>query len=248
MAYSGGIRSAAELISPAAELISSASETHQALDTGKSANQMSADPITSTVAASVNVTFKLAEFILSIKSASKEMDTFAKLIQRIRKDRTEVCTERRRTYPVLLASPDKLGWVNDAVIDTDTAFELIGGIVEGARIAGIEGHKVSLTDRFKWVMAHKEEMTTNHVLLNGCHRSLLAVLTYLHGLDTNGKSDNTSRLDKSGDNLLTPPTYLESCEPSLQSPMALRRKISQGKQIDHLGVPEAGKQIGRAMK
>lgn len=154
----------------------------------------------SAIFSGINTAFKLAEFLLSLKEASKEVQVFARLITRVRKDREEALRERYEKATILQSYPHKKRYLDEAIKDVDESLLVISRLVEGARVDGERGQAVSLKHRFQWVLSHKEEFMTKQTYLSTCHLSLLHALGAIQGLK--GPDD-----DGATSNIAPPPSY-----------------------------------------
>lgn len=143
---------------------------------------------------SITTVFKLAEFCLALKEVESENLVFLRLIARVRKDLDEACRERREKETALLqynksirsSSPagrsQKMDWINDAILDTRTALNEIGSLIEKPRIDVEDGVSVRLKHRFEWVLQNHARFVSRQLVLATCHQSLLAAIIAMQSL------------------------------------------------------------------
>lgn len=139
------------------------------------------EPLTA-VAASINTTFKLADFCLSVQRAPEDITIFSQLIKRVGTDRTEALQDFSDKESLLDANPRKKEWVMGIINDTTRVLERIGETVENARIDGIRGKSVTFQHRLEWVFSKKERVLALQHWLGTCHQSLLAAISYMHSM------------------------------------------------------------------
>jgi hypothetical protein len=188
----------------------------------KQYERMASDPVTSSIFAGINTTFKLAEFGLSLHDAPEEVKVFCRLIRRVRDDRAEAGREFREKADLLNLSPRKKTWIEDTMRDVDSALITIGTLVESGRADSYEGRSMTLKHRFDWVLKRKESFLTKQSLLSTCHNSLSTAIVYMQSLPGPGISRPPSP---------PPPSYWsrhDEEEQFLRSPSARRPKFKAG--------------------
>lgn len=156
---------------------------------------------------SINTVFKLAEFCLALKDVESENLIFLRLIARVRKDVDEACRERREKDTTLLQKnksirssspagrPQKIDWINDAILDARIALNEIGSLIEKPRIDAEDGISVTLKHRFEWVLQNHQKFVSRQLLLATCHQSLLAAITAMQSLPACSSSSGSDLLD-----------------------------------------------------
>lgn len=166
---------------------------------GSPANVLLMDP----VFPSIGTVFKLTEFCLALKEVEPENLVFLRLIARVRKDLDEACRERRDKETAFLqktksspaARPQKLDWINDAILDARAALNEIGSLIEKPRIDAEDGIPVRLRHRFEWVLQNHARFVSRQLLLATCHQSLLAAIIAMQSLPACSSSSSSDLLD-----------------------------------------------------
>jgi len=129
---------------------------------------------------SITAAFKLVEFGLKLKAVSEENLIFLRLIDRVRQDLEEVRAERASKTAYLATAVTKRSWVDAAIADAEAALIDIGKLVEGTRVDLERARSVGMKNRLEWALYNHDKFVTRQAGLDTCHRSLLAVLTFLH--------------------------------------------------------------------
>lgn len=138
------------------------------------------DPVSTTVFSGINASLKLAEYWLRVADASEDKRMFCKLIERVHKDRSEAIRERLEKAAHLKLMPSKKAWVDGAIADTEQALYEIGRTVEPGRFEATK--KLTLKQRFEWVLIKKETLLTKQSLLAFCHQTLSTAISFMHDL------------------------------------------------------------------
>ena len=152
---------------------------------------------------SIGTVYKLAEFCIALKEVEPETLVFLRLIARVRKDLDEACRERRdketaflqKTKSSRAARPQKLDWINDAILDVRAALNEIGSLIEKPRIDAEDGIPVRLRHRFEWVLQNHAKFVSRQLLLATCHQSLLAAIIAMQSLPACSSSSSVDLLD-----------------------------------------------------
>lgn len=180
------------------------------------------------VAASINASFKLADFCLSVQRAPEDIIIASQLMKRVGIDRAEALQDFSDKEDLLDAYPRKKEWIIGIITDTNRVLERIGETVENARIDGIRGRSVTFQHRLEWVFSKKERVLTLQHWLGTCHQSLLAAISYMQSLQPLPTENNKPVT-------ISPEDGTEDHDPDtifLQSPYSRRPRKSQSQLLE----------------
>ena len=139
------------------------------------------EPISSLTA--IASTFKFAEFCFNYGQVDADNHAFLALITRVRQDLDEALRERREKETIVKAlSQGKRAWIDGTIVDTQSALNAIGILIESARIDLEQDGVVNMKHRFEWVLGNHHKFLSRELRLATCHRSLIEAINVMHNL------------------------------------------------------------------
>lgn len=130
---------------------------------------------------SVSTALRFANFVSGLSEASSEIRALVTVLQRVGED-ISLALRLRNSSQVQLSCqsrPDERNWIDNVLLDVQSAINDIGVFVENVRVSGDEGGEVTLKQKFNWVLSHHHKVRDRQATLLICHQSLSTAINYM---------------------------------------------------------------------
>ncbi|KAF2746174.1 hypothetical protein M011DRAFT_487676 [Sporormia fimetaria CBS 119925] len=130
---------------------------------------------------SISTAFRFADFASQFQEASSEIGSFVHTIQRVRDD-IFIATrlrQSRRIEDYCASHPEERSWIDNILLDVQSALNDMGVYVENVRVAGDEGGAVGIKRKFEWILSHHHKVRDRQTALLVCHQSLSTAINMM---------------------------------------------------------------------
>lgn len=125
----------------------------------------------------INGMIALGQFVLKLSDVDSDTKTCILLLERVNKDIAAAKELRKLIYPRFTRHSRQLSRAIDAIEDTKSAAYELGKLVRVSKKT-----RLTLGNRFRWVMSDKESFMNREKMLQYCHRALVQVIATMESL------------------------------------------------------------------